>query len=95
MDIKDENKSKGLNIPLASDTSEEYNPTKRRNLDFNKIKVGLKTLEDAVLTSSGDLKKANPRLADKQNVIKAIDTYDYALMREISDIIFIMHIFYN
>ena len=87
MNKQEENKSKGYNIPLANDTSEAYNPTKR-NLDFNKIKVGLKTLEDAVLINSGDLKKANPQLADKQKVLKAIDSYDYATMREISDFFF-------
>ena len=73
---------------LANDTSEEYSPSQRKNLDFQKIKVGLKTLEDAVLSNSGDLKKANPRLASKENVLKAIETYDYALMREISDFFF-------
>jgi hypothetical protein len=87
MNRNEEIKEKGFNIPLASDTSEEYSPTKR-NLDFTKIKVGIKQLEDAVLTNSGDLKKANSRLADKQNVLKAIDGYDFTTMREISDFFF-------
>ena len=87
MNIENENKSRGLSIPLASDTSEEYTPTKR-NLDFSKIKVGLKTLEDAVLVNSGDLKKANSTLANKENVLKAIDSYDFPTMREISDFFF-------
>ena len=73
---------KGINIPSTTDTG------KRPPLDFNKLKVGVKTLEDAVITSAGDLKKANPNLADKQTVLKAIDSYDYAKMREISDFFF-------
>ena len=88
MNEKENNMSRNLNIPLASDTSEEYSPTQRRNLDFTKIKIGLKTLEDAVLTNSGDLKKANPALADKQKVLKAIDSQDYEQMRAISDFFF-------
>ena len=77
-------KEKGFHIPLASDTS-ELPSLERRNLDFNKVKVGLKTLEDAVITSAGDLKKARPDLADKQTVLRAINDYDFAKMREISD----------
>jgi hypothetical protein len=87
MSKEKERQSRDLSIPLASGTSEEYTPEKR-NLDFSKIKIGLKTLEDAVLTNSGDLKKASPSLADKMNVLKAIDSYDYKAMREISDFFF-------
>lgn len=88
MNKQDEIKAKGFDIPVASDTSEEYSPTERRNLDFNKVKVGLKMLEDAVLTNSGDLKKVSPQLADKQKVLQAIDSYDFEKMREISDFFF-------
>ena len=84
MDMIEEKQSRNMNIPSASDTSEEYSPD-RRNLDFSKVKVGLKTLEDAVLTNSGDLKKVNSKCANKEAVLKAIDSYDYPLMREISD----------
>jgi ribosomal protein L17 len=51
---------------------------------FNKIKVGVKQLDDAIL-KLGDLKKVNPRLADKRTILTAIDNYDLALMREISN----------
>ena len=85
MNKQQNNERRNFNIPLSQDTSEAYSP---RNLDFSKVKVGLKTLEDAVLTSSGDLKKANPRLADKTNVLNAIDSYDFKAMREISDFFF-------
>lgn len=73
---------KGIDIPSTTDTG------KRPPLDFSKLKVGVKMLEDAVITSAGDLRKANPNLADKQTVLKAIDSYDYAKMREISDFFF-------
>jgi hypothetical protein len=52
-------KEKGFNMNLATDTDERYTP-----LDFNKIKVGLKTLDDAIVTY-GDLRKTNPRLGTK------------------------------
>ena len=87
MTRQEEIKEKGFNIPLATDTSELPTPD-RRTLDFNKVKIGVKMLEDAVLTNAGDLKKVNPNLADKQNVLNAIDKLDYVKMREISDFFF-------
>lgn len=57
------------------------------NPDFSKIKIGLKTLEDAVL-ELGPLTKNNSRLADKRVVLNAIDTNDVDLMREISNYFF-------
>ena len=56
-------------------------------VDFNKIRIGAKTLDDAILNLS-DLKKQNPRLADKATVLRAINTGDIPLMREISDFFF-------
>jgi len=86
MSSLEKTKNGSLTIPLISGTREVYSP--KRTLDFNKIKVGLKTLEDAVLTNAGDLKRANSSLADKQNVLSAIDKLDYCKMREISDFFF-------
>ena len=87
MNKQKEIKSKGFNMFPTNDTSEL--PTlEKRTLDFNKVKIGLKTLEDAVLVSAGDLKKARPDLSDKQSVIRAIDNYDFVKMREISDFFF-------
>ena len=54
------------------------------SLDFSKIKVGTKTLEDAVLTI-GQYKRTNPILGDKKQVLRAINTNDIERMREISD----------
>lgn len=52
--------------------------------DFSKIRVGIKSLEDAIITI-GDYKKANPRLGDKQEVLRAMQSNDYATMRDISN----------
>ena len=53
-------------------------------VDFNKIKLGMKTLDDAIINLD-TLKKVNPRLADKFTVLKAINDNDLAMMREISN----------
>ena len=85
-------KSKGFNIVTGSardiDPNQKtgyqaLNGTNAPSIDFNKIKVGAKVLEDAVL-DLGNLKKINPELADKDNVLRAINNYDLKLMREIS-----------
>ena len=52
-------------------------------VDYNKIKLGTKTLDDAIL-DLGSLKKINPTLADKGNILRAINNYDLKTMREIS-----------
>ena len=61
------------------DVYETFNP-----VDFAKIKVGVKTLEDAIVDVS-TYKKLNPRLGDKKEILKAIDTCDYETMRDISN----------
>ena len=71
-------KSKGFNMNLAKDTDDRY------STDFSKIKVGLQTLDDAII-SYGTFKKTNPRLGSKANVLKAIDDYDVEEMRQISN----------
>ena len=71
-------KAKGFNMNLARDTNDTYTPT-----DFSKIKIGLKTLEDAII-SYGTFQKTNPRLGDKSKVLSAINNGDVATMREIS-----------
>lgn len=73
-------KKKGFDMPLAEDTL----PISHDSIDFSKIKVGLKTLEDAVVDIN-PFKKLNPRLGDKGNVERAIDTCDYNEMRDISN----------
>lgn len=53
-------------------------------VEYGKIKIGTKTLDDAVL-DLGTLKTINHRFANKHFVLKAIAERDYALMREISE----------
>ena len=53
-------------------------------VDFGKLKIGAKTLDDAVL-DLGFLRKVNPRLSDKQTILRAIENYDLKTMREVSD----------
>lgn len=77
---KEEIKKKGFSITM-NDTERTVGPLEA---DFSKIKVGAKTLEDATLNVSS-YKKIDPRLGDKQEVLKAINTCNYSQMREISN----------
>jgi len=72
-------KKKGFNMNLAKDTNDIYQPT-----DFSKIKIGLQTLEDAIV-SYGTYSKTNARLGSKQVVLEAINNGDVKSLREISD----------
>ena len=80
-------KAKGFNLINPKDDTNLNQPSGYQGIpttDFGKIKVGAKTLDDAIL-KLGDYRTANPRLADKQTVLRAISSYDLPLMREISD----------
>lgn len=55
-----------------------------QTLDFGKIKVGAKTLDDAALNLNY-LKKVNSRLADRSTILRAIDNRDIKTMREVSE----------
>ena len=78
-------KRKGFEMRPANDTMQDvyggdiFNPQ-----DFSKMRVGIKSLENAILDID-NLKKINPRLADKKEVLRAIDNCDYATMRDISN----------
>ena len=63
-------------------------------IDYSKVKVGTKMLNDATF-KLGDLQKANPRLADKTTVLRAIDEYDLKTMREISEFFYKTSGIYN
>ena len=75
-------KSKGFSF-VPEKTEISNNST----VDFNKLKVGVKTLEDAIL-NLGALKKVNPTYANKNTVLEAINKNDQKQMREISDFFF-------
>ena len=84
-------KAKGFEMFRESEGAQETiyqdllnHPTEPNIIDFNKMKVGPKTLDDAVMRF-GDLRKANPNLADKEKVLRAIKDYDLKTMREISN----------
>lgn len=73
-------KKKGFAMRVAAeDTSDVYTP-----VDFSKIKIGAKILDDAIL-ELGPLAKQNKTLADKKGIIEAIEKCDYRKMREISN----------
>ena len=80
-------KSKGFNIIQGSNNTNLSPQIEERfsaPVDYSKIKIGAKNLDDAIF-KLGDLKRANPRLADKNTILKAIDEYDLKTMREISN----------
>lgn len=77
----------------ANDTRDPYEDTWTPT-DFSKIKVGVQTLEDAVL-KLGDLKKVDPRLADKQVVLRAIKQNDLDTMRDVSNFFYRTSGIYN
>ena len=87
MDRQEEIRSKGFNIISGQVDTNSSQPTGYQGIptvDFKKMKVGAKTLDDAII-KLGSLYKANPRLADKPAILRAIDSYDLKTMREISD----------
>ena len=53
-------------------------------IDFSKIKIGVKSVSDAIL-KLGDFRRVNPQLADKEQVLRAIHYGDLEKMRDISN----------
>lgn len=80
---KEEIKKKGFTMNLANDTQDVYSQA-YKTVDFSKIRVGVKTLDDAIL-DLGFMHKQNPKLADKKTIFDAIDKNNYILLREISN----------
>ena len=83
----EEIKKKGFSIVREEDIEDVYGGQSFNAVDFSKIKVGIKTLDDAIV-NMGDLKKINPRLADKKEVLRAIHSGNLEDMREISNFFF-------
>ena len=54
-------------------------------IDFSKIKVGAKMLEDAILEDLYGYKRIDSRLGDKKEVMKALKSGDLVTLREISN----------
>lgn len=53
-------------------------------LDFSKIRVGLQTLDDAIL-DLGSFKKQDRTFGDKRTILQALQRKDYTMLREISN----------
>ena len=83
-DRQAEIRSKGFNIYTGSSIEASLPPGyEHLPIDYKKTRVGVQTLDDAVL-KFGDLRKANPQLGDKEFVLRAINNYDLKTMRKIS-----------
>ena len=76
---------KGFN--MVSQTLPDEHILHQGPVDFNKIKVGAKTLDDAVI-NLGTYIKIDKRYGDKKEVLRAIYENDYEAMRAISDFYF-------
>ena len=72
-----------LGMRLLSDRDEYPINPETGLIDFSKIKVGVKTLEDAVVSTPQ--KKVNANYANKEYVLRAIDKNDIVELRKISD----------
>lgn len=78
---KKEIKAKGFSFNYDTE-----DVSRKNVIDYSKIKVGAKTLDDAVYTYGGNtLKRINSRLTDKEYVLRCIHQKDFAAMREISN----------
>jgi hypothetical protein len=84
-------KRKGFEMDNGTrQVNESYVP-----VDFSKIRVGLQTLQDAVLDDINPLKKLNSRWGDKHEVRRAIVNNDLEAMREISNFFYRVSGIYN
>lgn len=77
-------KKKGFSIEVLDNNRDTVDSSPFEAIDFSKIKVGAKTLDDAIY-NLGDLKKVDKRLADKETVLRAINNCNYEEMRDISN----------
>ena len=80
---REEIKKKGFKIEIANERDTQSSIPFEAT-DFNKVRVGAKVLDDAIL-DLGDYRKIDKRLADKETILKAINSGDFEAMREISN----------
>ena len=85
-------KKKGFDM-VRNDTADIYSGD-YASKDFAKIKIGLKTAQDAIL-NLGDYKKIDPRLGDKQEVLRAIRNGDLNTLRDVSNFFYRTSGIYN
>ena len=84
---KEEIKKKGFKMSFVDSTSNSETQNSFVPVDFSKIKVGAKTLEDAIL-DLGNYQKIDKRFTRKDLILKSLYDNDYAEMREISKFYF-------
>jgi len=84
---KEEIKKKGFKISFTDSANNEKVENPFVPVDFSKIKIGAKTLDDAVV-DLGSYKEIDRRLAKKENILKSLYNNNYAEMREISNFYF-------
>ena len=84
---KEEIKKKGFKMSFVDSTSNSETQNSFVPVDFSKIKIGAKTLEDAIL-DLGNYQKVDKRLARREAILKSLYDNDYAEMREISKFYF-------
>jgi hypothetical protein len=84
---KEEIKKKGFKMSFIDSTSNSESQSAFTPVDFSKIKVGAKTLEDAIL-DLGSYQQVDRRLAKKEAILKSLYNNDYEEMREISNFYF-------
>lgn len=84
---KEEIKKKGFKMSFVDSTSNSETQNSFVPVDFSRIKVGAKTLEDAIL-DLGNYQKVDKRLARREVILKSLYDNDYAEMREISKFYF-------
>ena len=84
---KEEIKKKGFKMSFVDSTSNSETQNSFVPVDFSKIKIGAKTLEDAIL-DLGNYQKVDKRFTRRDLILKSLYDNDYAEMREISKFYF-------
>ena len=84
---KKEIKKKGFQMSLIDSASNSETQNTFVPVDFSKIKVGAKTLEDAIL-DLGNYQQVDKRFARKDAILKTIYDNNFEEMREISNFYF-------
>ena len=84
---KEEIKKKGFQMTFRDSAPETESQEGFVPVDFSKIKIGAKTVDDAVL-ELGNYKGMDKRLVDKKSIMSSLQNRNYAEMREISRFFF-------
>lgn len=78
-----EAKAKGFDMVRREHSLTAEDLDKSGYLDFSKMRIGLRTVDDAVL-NLGTFKQVNKNYGDKEFILRAIYKKDYETLREIS-----------